>query len=545
MIVVGLSHPISNNNAACLVIDGKLVAMAEEERFTRIKHAPRVLAINAMKYCLDMANIKFKDVDYFAIGHDIPLSAIRNIRPGEIEIGANQARKQYLDLKKSELVLSDLFKIVEKRRIVFIRHHLAHAASSFFASGFEEANVLTLDGSGDSDSGILGYGSTSQIKIFDTISNPTSWGKAYEYITGTLGFKYNSEEGKTMGLAAYGKTNYELIPFFDWIGKNGIPLINYRKRIEFGERTPERQPNEPITQYHKDLAATMQTGLEHAVAIMSYWLYKRTGNKKLCLAGGIALNSSMNGKLLDLPWISDLFIQPASTDAGSALGAALYLNAQKTGKNPLWKMEHAYWGPEYSNDEIMKSLVSFTDLKFEKCENICESVAHLLASGKIVGWFQGRLEVGPRALGNRSILGNPSIPEMKDWINIKIKGRETWRPFAPAILDSDVSKYIERDVDSPFMIIAVPTAISTRREIISAIHVDGTARFQTVRQDTNPKFWGLLQKFKEITGISALLNTSFNLAKQPIVNTPKEAIETFARSGMDNLAIGDFLVSKL
>lgn len=544
MIVVGLSHPISNNNAACVLVDGKLVAMAEEERFTRVKHAPRVFAEHALEYCMRQANIGFADVDFVAIGHGKPWSAIRNIGLGGMRVGINHACKQYLDLRRSQRKLQPLIQKLERSRIVYVRHHLAHAASAFFASGYKDANILTLDGSGDSESGILGYGCGAEMRILKRISNAASWGRAYEYITGTLGFAYNSEEGKTMGLAAYGTPDFSLIPFFDWDGDGDIPLIDYWKIIAFGDNTPERQLGEPLTDYHRNLAATMQAALEEAARIMSYWLYRRTGLERLCLAGGTCLNSSMNGRLLALPWIKQLFVQPASNDAGSALGAALFVHAAKSGEVSGWCMEHAYWGPEYANPEILAAIERVGGTRFRLCGDICGDTSMLIAQGKVVGWVQGRLEVGPRALGNRSILGHPSLRGMKDLINLKVKHREPWRPFAPAILDEAVERYVKPPVVSPFMILAVPTSPEKRNEIASAVHVDGTARFQTVSRKTNPRFWELIKRFEDITGIPAVLNTSFNVSRQPIVNTPEEAIRTFLECGMDCLAVGDYLLER-
>jgi carbamoyltransferase len=277
---------------------------------------------------------------------------------------------------------------------------------------------------------------------------------------------------------------------------------------------------------------------------MVEWLHQQTGLRRLCLAGGTALNCSMNGKLALLPWVDEVFIQPAAHDAGTALGAALAVYVEKTGHRPTWRMEHAYWGPEYDNEAIETALRGFTELKVHRSENICAETAELLAAGQIVGWFQGRLEIGPRALGNRSILANPSLPEMKDLVNNQVKHREPWRPFAPSVLEEAVGRYVDPPLASPYMILAFDTKAEQQAELASAIHVDGTCRPQTVSRATNPRYWELIKQFEARTGIPAVLNTSFNVDSQPIVNNPYEAIDTFLNCGLDVLAIGDYLVWK-
>jgi carbamoyltransferase len=277
---------------------------------------------------------------------------------------------------------------------------------------------------------------------------------------------------------------------------------------------------------------------------MSEWLFQQTGFRRLCMSGGSALNCSMNGKLALLPWVGEIFIQPAAYDAGTALGAALQVYVDKTGQRPPWRMEHAYWGPEFTNDEIEEELKAFQDIRYYRSEDICAETADLLAQGKIIGWFQGRSEVGPRALGNRSILADPSRPEMKDRVNNQVKHREPWRPFAPSMTEEAVGHFVDHPMPSPFMILAFDTKPEVRAEILSAAHVDGTIRPQTVRRDTNPRYWALIQRFQERTGIAAILNTSFNVDSQPIVNAPAEAIDTFLNCGIEVLAIGDFLAWK-
>ena len=541
MIVLGLTHPISWNNAACILIDDQLVAMAEEERFNRIKHAPRMPAELAMDYCLKRAGVTLEQVDYVGVGFDSALrAALGNLNVQEGLAGLNQAAQWLRDgsIYERRLPLGGY----DRKRVIFVNHHEAHAASAFFASGFGESNILSLDGSGGSESGMLALGRGAKIEALKTVSNRGSWGLMYELITEALGFRRHSGEGKTMGLAAYGEPDPDGLPFVDWSGE--IPVIDARRRKAFVESLKPRQKDAPITAEHESLAATLQFTLEQAAMKMVEWLYQQTGVRKLCLTGGTALNCSMNGKLALAPWVDDIFIQPAAHDAGTALGAALAVYVEKTGHRPDWRMEHTYWGPEYDNETIDTALRSFTGIRFHRSEDICAETAELLAQGHIVGWFQGRLEVGPRALGNRSILADPSRPDMKDKINNRVKHREPWRPFAPSILEEEVGRYIDPSIPSPYMILAFDTIPAVQSELVSAVHVDGTCRPQTVSRATNPRYWELIKGFENITGIPAVLNTSFNVNAQPIVNTPHQAIDTFINCGLDILAIGDYVVRK-
>ncbi len=541
MIILGVTHPVSWNNAACILVDGKLIAMVEEERLNRIKHAPHMAPMLAIEYCLKRAGITLSQVDFVAVGFD---SAIRlfigNLANDNFLSGLNQAAFWYRESAPYEKQLPlDGF---NAKQVIYVNHHRAHAASAFFASGFAEANILSLDGSGGSESGILGFGRGLEIHVLKTISNRGSWGLIYEQLTEKLGFRRHSGEGKVMGLAAYGAPDPNGLPFVTWGGD--IPRIEVAKRKAFVESIVPRKREEPITDEHKKIAATLQYTLEEAAIKMAGWLYKQTGIRRLCLAGGSALNCSMNGKLALLPWVDEIFIQPAAYDAGTALGAALIVHAGKTGQRPDWAMRHAYWGPEFSNEEIENSLREFGELRYRKSPDIFSETARLLKEGKIIGWFQGRSEVGPRALGNRSILADPSRPEMKDRVNNQVKHREPWRPFAPSMLEESLGRYVAKPIPSPFMILAFDTKPEAQAEIISAIHVDGTCRPQTVSRETNPRFWQLIKSFEDIAGIPALLNTSFNVDSQPIVNSPEEAIETFVNCGIDVLAIGDFIVRK-
>lgn len=542
MIILGVTHPISWNNAACILVDGQLIAMVEEERLNRIKHAPRMAPKLAIEYCLQAAGVSLQEVDYVAIGFDSAVrTALRSLRADDNLFSTlNQAAAWLRDGVTYERLLP--LEGLDRNRIIFVNHHRSHAASTFFASGFPEANILSLDGSGGSESGILAVGRGTEIQVLKTVSNRGSWGLLYETITEKLGFRRHSGEGKVMGLAAYGTPDPKGLPCVKWNGD--IPTIDPAERKRFVNALPLRPKEAAVTAEHENLAATLQDTLERAGRRMTEWLYEQTGIRRLCLAGGTALNCSMNGKLALLPWVDEIFIQPAAYDAGTALGAALHVYVEKTGQQPTWQMKHAYWGPEFTNEQIQTALNAFQDLDYHYTDDIFSETAALLAAGKIVGWFQGRSEVGPRALGNRSILANPSLPEMKDRVNRQVKHREAWRPFAPSMLEEAVARYIDKPIASPFMILAFDTKPERQQEIISAIHVDGTCRPQTVSRDSNPRYWQLIKRFEEKTGTPVVLNTSFNVDSQPIVNTPQEAIDTFLNCGMEVLAIGDFIVHK-
>jgi len=542
VIILGITHPISWNNAACILVDGQLIAWVEEERLNRIKHAPRMAPRLAMDYCLKQAGIKLGQVDYIAVGFDSVMRAVLGTLRSEERFlsGLNQAAMWLRDGITYEKKLP--LEGYDRSRVVFVNHHQAHAASAFYASGFPESNILSLDGSGGNESGILGFGQGTKIEIFKTVSNRGSWGLMYEEITEKLGFRRHSGEGKVMGLAAYGTPDPKGLPFVNWDGD--FPVIDPETRKTFVNAIQPRKKEDPITDYHENLAATLQDTLERAGKCMADYLYNKTGIRRLCLAGGTALNCSMNGKLALLPFVDEIFIQPAAYDAGTALGAAMTVYVEKTGNWPDWKMEHAYWGPEFTNEEIEEALKAFSNYPYKKSSNIFSETAQILADGKIVGWFQGRSEVGPRALGNRSILANPSLPEMKDRVNNQVKHRESWRPFAPSVLEERVDRYVANPMPSPFMILAFNALPERQAEIVAAAHVDGTIRPQTVSKATNPRYWQLIKRFEEITGIPAVLNTSFNVDSQPIVNTPEEAIDTFINCGIEVLAIGDFLVWK-
>lgn len=528
LIILGVTHPISYNNGAYLLVDGKLVAMVEEERFNRFKHSPRVAAKRSIQYCLDHAKIDLEDADFYAVGWDYATSRYPSFNLRRYAV--NKHLMNQLPFNR------------RSKKIRYVNHHVAHALSAYYLSGFQESNIISLDASGGGESGILAIGRADDVEIVKVISNDSSWGTLYSNITTLLGFQAHSHEGKTMGLAPYGTPDPEAFDFIRW--DNEIPEIDRPGMKRFVGSMEPRKKGEPLNQKHKDLAASAQYALERAGIQMSEYLYRRSGIRNLCLAGGCALNCSMNGKLVRLPDVDHVFIQPAAHDVGTALGAAVQVHREITGSRPKIRFNHALWGPEYSNHEIEEILKRSHLSTYKRSPELCKEVAELLIHGKIVGWFQGRMEVGPRALGARSILADPRTIEIKDILNKNVKGREPWRPFAPSFLAEDFGEYVENPYASPFMIIAFQGKDGIVQNIQGATHVDRTVRAQTVERRIQPKYWEVINEFKKLAGVPAVLNTSFNVAGQPIVCTPFDALSTFFACGLDYLAIGDFLVWK-
>jgi carbamoyltransferase len=551
VIILGITDTVCQDNAAALLVDGELVGMVEEERLNRIKHAPRMAPQKSIQWCLERAGVKLEDVDIIAIGFDHPNTVfLDNMRTKVKRFVKRQtilrnAREEFRYWRRHRYHLAQLDPYLKMRdKILFVRHHMAHAASSFYLSGFDHASIISLDGSGGQDAGLIGTGRGNDIEVVQYVDRESSWGEFYERFTGALGFKPHSDEGKVMGLAAYGDPQGQVFPFIRM--SNGTEIPHY-DREGFLKALKEIRPREkgvsPINGYHENVAARLQYSLEQVVGRMAEVVHKRTGFTDLCMAGGTALNCSCNGKLLGLPWVKRIFVQPAAADCGTALGAAVYAHVKLTGQRPKTRFNHMYWGPEFSNDEIEKVLKQ-AKVPYRKVDRIGEETAKLIAQNKIVGWFQGRMEVGPRALGGRSIVANPTDPRMKDAVNNHVKFREPWRPFAPSILADCMEEYFGTKHPSPFMILAFQAREEVKPKIPAALHVDGTGRPQTVEKETNPRYWDLINEFRKISGVPVVLNTSFNVAGQPIVCTPKDAIGTFYICGLDALSIGDFIVEK-
>ena len=595
MKIIGISA-YYHDAAACFVADGEIVAAAQEERFTRRKHDSN-FPTNAISYCLSEAKIKPLEVDY-VVFYDKPFLKFQRLletylafAPRGFESFSTSLPiwlKDKLFQKRNIInALKDLWgkEIDWQDRLLFSEHHLSHAASAFFPSPFKNAAILTMDGVGEWTTTALAVGSGNQLSVHKEIRFPHSLGLLYSAITYYTGFKVNSGEYKLMGLAPYGEPKYcslikdNLIDikedgsfalnmsFFNYC--TGFTMTNERFDALFGG--PPRKPESQLTQREMDLAASVQDVTEEVVIKLAKGIAKSSGQKNLCLAGGVALNCVANGKLLRERVFERIWIQPAAGDAGGAVGAALgayhiMLNQPRKVTEGIDAMKGSYLGPEYTYIDVTERLTrrgavftTHTD------EDIVEHTAQALADGKAVGWMNGRMEFGPRALGGRSILADPRSPTMQKLLNLKVKYRESFRPFAPSVLSDDVSDWFEMSTDSPYMLLVADVVKDKRRQmtageqalfgidklnvprsVIPAVtHVDYSARVQTVHEQTNPRYYKLIKRFKELTGCSVVVNTSFNVRGEPIVCSPEDALGTLLRSGLQRLAIGPFLVSKV
>lgn len=560
--------------AACLVQDGRLTAMAEEERFNRLKGSFGLLPEKAARFCLGYKKLSLDDIDYIVFPWDaykyrlyMPYFLFHTYLRRSPKFQTDTFIPKLAELLKYQpsniktMIISMLRRSGFREKvppIEFIPHHIAHAASAFYCSGLDKAHILVLDGSGEDKCTTIFKGEGLEIKEEKCFKIPDSLGWFYQSITEFLGFLPNMHEGKVMALAAYGKYNEEIysklktmVPFdekgnykydagYSFLGKHIQGTIYSEKMAKLLKNS--RYHSEPIGQIHKDIAFAAQDILEKiVVSIAKNISNSPCYNGKLCIAGGIGLNCKMNGVVAGQDYIKDIFIPPVTNDAGTALGAALYFSGEK-GLNPKFKMAHPYWGPEFSNEEIEK-LLNRLKIKFTKDRGIESTVARLLFENKIVGWFQGRMEIGPRALGARSILANPAKEWMKDKVNT-VKNRELWRPFSPSILHENRNEYLLKPKESPFMALAFEVSKEVKEKIPSVIHTDNTTRPHLVKKDENPKYWKLIDEFRKISGVPAVLNTSFNIQGEPIVCAPEDALRTFYTSEIDYLAMGDFLIYK-
>ncbi len=558
-----LSFKTGHDPAACLVKDGELIAAVEEERFVRVKHAPGYPPWNSIKYCLDYAGISLDEVDEIVFARQkfprTALTVLQNylqhppLGSGmELRYALSHMATQRTGLKahiRGRAPYQAIFKVFNghPRRVHAFDHHLCHAASAYRVSGFDDAAILTMDGKGEATSAWMGYGKAGGIRELRRINMPHSLGYLYASFTLFLGFEPNEGEYKVMGLAAYGKPildlarvirlkkgRYEVEPRYCLWPYSLEPLSSL-----FGA---PRQPESEITERYRNLAASIQKALEDAALDLVAWLVQETGLKKICLAGGVALNVKMNKVIRESGLIEDIFVQPAAGDAGNVIGAAYELY-HRLGYRNDFVLQHLYLGPEFSDDEIEAELKR-QDLQYEYRKDITEVTAGLIARGNIVGWFQGRMEFGPRALGNRSILADPRDARVKDIVNAKVKFREPFRPFTPSILAERAADYLQHPCSAPFMIMSFGAKPERASEIPAVVHVDGTVRPQTVDRKTNPRYHRLLTAFEAVAGVPVLLNTSFNVRGEPVVCTPRDALSTFAKAHLDYLAIGNFLLSR-
>lgn len=600
MIILGIIG-FGMNPAACLLRDGKCVAFAEEERFTRIKISEGLFPANAIRYCLSVANISLSSVDHIAFGWDVhkyPFTIGRHFLTTYLKYKTKEMNSFHKEKENASILLgleglTDFHpsrimpKIKEGFRsigwkkniskIEFVSHHLAHAYSAYFCSNFQKAGILTIDGHGEELCTQLSIGENNTIRAVETFPIPHSLGWFYAAITEYLGFLPYRDEGKVMGLAAYGEASkknnkwveplskvlkitdndYEVNPTFTLFGGH-----YYGKRYTdalvklLTDIDPLAEPilpgekcflngnvqNKYLLQHYIDIAWAAQELLERAAVKLGKRLINDYGVKNLCIAGGVGLNCKMNGEILRQTGCENIFIQPASNDAGSALGAALYV-AHAYGEDVHQPLKNAYCGPEYSNDEINTVLMS-CGARFKKVNDPSQEAARFLEEGKVIGWFQGRMECGPRALGNRSILANPIFPGIKDRVNKDIKFREMWRPFCPSLIEEIKNDYILNVKEASLMTVAYPMKESARKELAAIVHIDGTIRPQTVNKETNPLYHSLIARLGKKTNHSVVLNTSFNVKGEPIICNPREALRSFYSNGLDALIMGDFIINK-
>lgn len=558
MISLGINYSQMHDSAACLVRDGELVFAVAEERISRVKHDAR-FPVNAIRACLDFGQIKGDGLDEVCFGwqtagaafrHDLRCYATGRM-PATYLNGLNSTL-HFLSMWHQEGGAKRFEQIFgpTKARIRFVGHHLAHAISAYAYSGFTDAAVVVMDGRGAWEATSIWRGRDGRLEHVLSIPFPDSVGYFYSGFTEYLGFQPNSDEWKVMGLAPYGEPGVDLRAFIEpdagpykvharTLVANGTgPFAEMEKR--FG---PRRMPDSEIEERHKDIAWAVQDACETAMMSVVKLAIEKTGSRSVCLAGGVALNSKANGKILASGMVEKFFVQPAASDDGVALGAALAPYLDSGGRLPNKPMRHGYWGPEFDDEAIERALQTYK-LKYSRASDVASAAAEMLSHGKILGWYQGRMEFGPRALGSRSILADARDPGMNAKVNNAVKFREWWRPFAPSMKKETAGEYLESATDSPFMILTAPVRPEKRSVIPSVTHMDGSARPQTVEKEINPLYWRLIDEFERRTGVGVIMNTSFNLRGEAIVHTPTDAIRTFFSSGMDALVIGSFIVEK-
>src|SRR5882672_1671976 len=581
MNILGI-NAYHGNASAAIVCDGRLIAAVEEERFNRVKYAAGFPA-QAIRYCLKEAGLTLADIDHVAVPRDpyarlgtklfyalrMPSFARERVKVLAKFTGIPEALASAFDADPKKLAA----------KFHRIEHHQAHLASSFFVSPFERAALLSADGLGDFASTMWGAGEGNRMRIDGSVAFPHSLGLFYSAVTQYLGFLKFGDEYKVMGLAAYGQpeqlgvfrdivrfesrsngngfrlgldyfSHHRTGPEMSWAEADKTPTLGKMFSDEMAKRLgPVRPPEEALEERHRNLACSLQARLEEVYLGMLKKLAERTGLKAVCLAGGVAFNCVANGKIFDATPFEQVYVHPAAGDAGLAVGAAYYIWHQILGKPRSFAMNHAYWGPAYSPEEIRSAMQAstvsqggYTIAELAE-EELLRRTAAIIADGKILGWYQGRAEWGPRALGNRSIVADPRRPEMKEILNRRIKHREIFRPFAPSILAEAAGDWFEKSHPSPFMTMAYAVRPEKRDKIPAPTHVDGTGRLQTVTKTANPRYWKLIKEVERQTGVPVVLNTSFN-DNEPIVCNPQEALDCFLRTQMDALVLDDFLITR-
>ena len=559
MNILGISC-FYHDSAACLIQDGHVIAAASEERFTRKKH-DEGFPHKAVEYCLKAGRIEAKDLDYVGF-YDKPVLKFERLISTYLSTFPrgffSYSKAMPVWLKEKLWIPSMIRKELNyKGKILFTEHHMSHAASAFLVSPFKEAAILTVDGVGEWATASYGVGKDRQIDLFKEIRFPHSLGLLYSAFTYYLGFKVNSAEYKVMGLAPYGEPKYvdqvkQLIDIKDdgsfvmdmsyFSYHYGLRMVNGKFSKLFGG--PPREGESKLDQRHKDIAASVQKVTEEVMLKMAGYLHRETGMENLCLAGGVALNCVANGRVLREGPFKDIFIQPAAGDAGGALGVAAYIYHSVLDNPRIETMEHAYLGPEYSEVEIQAMLKDYAaPAKKLDRNDLVREVAELIDGQTVIGWFQGRMEFGPRALGSRSIIADARNPKNKDVVNLKIKFRESFRPFAPTVLEERISEYFEIDRPSPYMLLVAPVR-EGKRVIPSVTHVDHSARIQSINRSQNSLYYDLIKEFDRRTGVPVIINTSFNVRGEPIVCTPEDAYRCFMRTHMDYLVLGPYLLDK-
>ena len=590
MNILGISCYF-HDSAAVLLLDGVLVAAAEEERFSRKKH-DFSFPENAIKFCLEKGNISGKDLDYVVLFEkpfskfDRLIQTVLQGFPKSYEMFIQSMRTWLLDKLWIKGHIAKFLEI-NKDQILFSEHHISHAASTYFCSPFSESAVLTFDGVGEWCTTSIGEGTGNYLRLIKEIHFPHSIGLLYSAFTAFLGFEVNEGEYKVMGMASYGTPiytdkikkivrlqtdgSYWLDPkyfsthysarktytrrFEELFGaprNNGVPFFThesgYSPHMEVSANDLEQTAE--YNQYYADIAASIQKVTEDMIISLARHAYEITGKTSLCLAGGVALNAVANGKLLAETPFTKVYIQPSAGDGGGALGAALYAWHVALKNTDRFVMDHAYWGASFDCNDIKQSLEDFgiQGRYYDDETNLISTVVDLLVAGKVIGWFQGRGEWGPRALGNRSIIADPRTNTIKDTINEKIKFREPFRPFAPSVLAEAADQYFDladlnQSMASNFMLMVVPVLDAKQQEIQGVCH-QGTSRIQTVAKESNPRYYNLISSFGRVTGTPIILNTSFNVQGEPMVNSPTDALNTFINSGLDLLVLGDFIIDK-
>jgi carbamoyltransferase len=572
MLTLGINAAF-HDSAAAIVQDGVLLAAAEEERFSRIKHGKRPIPFSAyelpfaaIEYCLREVGATLGEVDHIAYSFDPNLLPSVKHRDGGIFLPVERHREMSREGFESEWDPLFAAHILNAPRHLaaggphhstdflrglkphgpdnfhFVAHHVAHAASAFHCSPFEEAAVMTLDGRGERATTTYWLGRGSELSSLGEVCMPHSLGLLYEEMTTHLGFLHSSDEYKVMALAAYGRPTFQRY-FEDLITLHSDGTYTIREHSFEGEFGRKRRRGEELTSLHFDIAHSLQRALEERVMQISHWLREASGARHLCMAGGVALNCLMNSVVRDQGPFDHVWVQPAAGDAGTALGAALFVDTKVRGDTRRrFVMQHVYWGPGFDDDEIEKFL-RWSKQPYRKSLNLADDVAEILVRDKVIGWMQGRMEFGPRALGARSILASPRSPEMQQRLN-EIKDREDFRPVAPVVLEEHADEWFVNRGPSPFMLF-VSDVLTERRHLVPAIcHADATARIQTIRREHNPLYYDTIKAFGRRTGVPILVNTSFNSRGEPIVCTPQDAVECFWSSPLDALALGSFILEK-